>query len=60
MSFQFFDAGIHEVLRNTLTMAVADNVQPLNFAWRFGKNAIWRTTPTKLREPNKPPFFLAQ
>lgn len=60
MGFQFFDAGVHEVLCDAFTMPVIDNVKPLNFTRRFGQNAVGCTVPAKLRKPNQPFFLPAQ
>ncbi len=60
MGFHFFDAGVHEVLRDAFAMPIVGNVQPLNFTRRFGQNAIWRTTPMKLCKPHQPFFHLGQ
>ena len=60
MACHFIHARIHEVVRNTFAVEIADDVQPLNLAWSIGHNAAWCFAPAELCEPHQPSTKLAK
>ena len=56
----FIDAGIHEVVRNTFAVELADDVQRLKLAGSIDNDAAWCFAPAQLCKSRQPSTVLAQ